>query len=651
MLSATDTFALSANRHSARAQAVSVLAAWCCGAVLVACTPGAHRDEEALSSAAQQATAPDWLLSIEGSGTWTDPADDEHDYDVLHGWVDARVKNLRYHKRVLVEVLAPYESTATMRTLHPASYRAQLDDGYERWGADSIEIFADGGPGDTTLAGPVLARARLQHDLDDDGEDEMLVTDWNILHGDGDPIAPAEDPWAPGLDSPAHPVASPSDPAIFFAPFDDPGAATLAEIHAIIARQKESPQERHTLHAAVFNITDPEITDALVEAHQAGVEVRLLCDGRKFRPWYDWYQGDDRLLLAGVPLLGVRRDGNGAMHDKIALFDGRAVVTGSGNWEWGARFENHENVMLTEHADVVPAYARRFEVLAGGVQRPRAFAADPASDVSVSFAPDEEPHRIVGQLVDQAQSSLYLAMFTAKDVVYREGAEDTSLLAKLVAAHDRGVDVRVIVDHGIHEAAEYHGIETEDDPTDEWLESQGVHVVRADNSFGPYASMHHKFVVIDGRVLVTGAFNWYHDAAFLNDEDQLVWRDQGLARRYTGEFVDLLRRYDDAFQGDDWPVAQIYVEAFHDQTAWGDTVLLVGELEQAGVWNPALGVELDPAAWPIWRATLELPMGVRMAYKLVVRDAAGEVHWEQGRDRLLTAPTDGSETVRISFRH
>ena len=83
-----------------------------------------------------------------------------------------------------------------------------------------------------------------------------------------------------------------------------------------------------------------------------------------------------------------------------------------------------------------------------------------------------------------------------------------------------------------------------DDPADEWLESKGVRVVRADNPFGPYASMHHKLTVVDGEFLVTGAFNWYYDAAFLNAEDQVVRRERTLAANFRGELVDLLRRYD-----------------------------------------------------------------------------------------------------------
>ncbi len=593
--------------------------------------------------------APARLLSVEGAGTWVDEVDEEAGRLVIRAWVDARVANLRYDKRIFIEVLVQYEGGAMARMLLPASYRGGLSGGDERWGTDAIEIYPEGGPWGAALTGPVLFRLRMQHDLDGDDIDEMVVNDWRVLHGEGEPSLPPVDPWAPGLISPVEADVLPAPPDVIFAPFDDPGRRTVEEIERIIAAERNAPDERHTLHAAVFNILDDEIIDRLIEAHHAGVEVRLIFDGRKHRPWYDWYRGDDRLLEAGVPLLGVLREESGAMHDKIALYDGRLVSTGSANWEWGARFENHENTVFIADSEIYGAYARRFEALAGGPLLPREQAVDSSARVSVSFAPDEEPYRIVGDLIDGASESVWVAMFTAKDVEYDLQGQPTSILRRLVAAHERGVEVVVVVDYGIHEASEYHGVLTEDDPIDEWLEDQGVRVIRADNTQGEYASMHHKFVVIDGEIAVTGAFNWYYDAAYRNDEDQIVWRDVDVADRYAGEFVHLLRSYDPEFDETDWTEVEVDVEVHHDATLWGDRLFLVGDLPELGSWNPSEGVELSSDDWPLWRTTVTLPAGTRARYKLVVRHIDGDVDWESGDDRRLVLGVDDEE-LEITFR-
>jgi len=573
--------------------------------------------------------AESWLLTIDATGTWTN--DDSP--DAVFAWVDARVANTRYDKRVLIDVIAPYEDGVFMRTLSPARYKGNLDSGYERWGTDAIELYPTGGPDGRVLAGPVAVRARIQYDANGDGNDEMLATPWRRLYGNSPLVLPRNDVWA-GLRSPVHATAAAPRPVVMFSPFDDPGRTVLARIDELIARQRAEPTARHTLHAAVFNINDPEIVAKLIEAHDAGVEVRLVIDGRKLRPWYDWHTGDDRLLAAGVPVIGVKYPGSGAMHTKIALFDGQQVATGSFNWEWGARFENHENMVLSSDADLVSAYARHFEVLAGGVRRPRARALD-----RLSFAPCETPYRNVGRVIDAATDQLLIAMFTAKDVQFDENGQPTSLFDKLVAAVERGVDVRLITDYGIAEAAEYHGIVTPDDQSDEWLEQRGVHVVRADNPMGQYASMHHKFVVADRHTVVTGAFNWYYDAAYKNDEDQLIIRDDATAARFAGEFADLSRRYDSDYDPDDWPAVRVDFAVDHPGTLWGDGVSIVGESDDLGNWSPDRGLALDASHWPIWHGSLTLPAGIRLRYKLVTRGRDGHDYWQPGPDRLLTVPT------------
>lgn len=604
---------------------------------------GEPHEPDSIADLGQAATAPSWMLDFENHGTWTDPEQP----DVVHVWIDAKVANVRYHKRLLIEVAAPYGDT-WMRTLHVGAYRGGLHGGLERWGADTIEVYPDGGPFGTALTGPVVARLRFQHDLDGDGNDEMVTTAWQAIYGDGAAVAPADSTWDPGLTSPVSAEDEGPEHAIFWSPYDDPGQEVEARINALIAAKRAEPDRRVTLHAAVFNITDPGIVDRLIEAHRAGVEVRLLFDGRKFRPWYGWYDGDDRLLSAGVPLMGVMRS-QGAMHDKIALFDGRTAATGSFNWEYGARFENHEAMLVTRQPELVQAYARRFEALAGGVMLPRAFANDPTSPASVSFAPDEEPHRIVGRLIDDARESIHVAMFTAKDVVYEENGRSTSLLQKLIAAQHRGVHVIAIVDHGIHEASEYHGIVSDDDQTDEWLESEGVKVVRADNQNGPYASMHHKFLSIDGTVAVLGAFNWYHDAAFHNDEDQVVLRDADVASNLDAEFVDMLRRYDSSFDPEAWPQVTLSFDAFCNRTSWGETLRVVGDDPSLGSWSPAEGLPLDASAWPRWSGNVSVPRGARIELKLVITGPA-ESKWESGRNRHVRATGESTVAVPMSFR-
>jgi len=162
-------------------------------------------------------------------------------------------------------------------------------------------------------------------------------------------------------------------------------------------------------------------------------------------------------------------------------------------------------------------------------------------------------------------------------------------------------------------------------------------VILGDPPFAKYASMHHKFMVVDGETLVTGAFNWYYDAAWLNDEDVLVVRDKALAARFVGEFADLARRYDPSYDPATYPSVDVEFKVHHDGTDWGEKVMLLGDLEELGGWKK--GIELDGSSWPSWTGTVRMPAGVRLKYKLATRKVDGSLAWESGENRGYAVPS------------
>jgi phosphatidylserine/phosphatidylglycerophosphate/cardiolipin synthase-like enzyme len=52
--------------------------------------------------------------------------------------------------------------------------------------------------------------------------------------------------------------------------------------------------------------------------------------------------------------------------------------------------------------------------------------------------------------------------------------------------------------------------------------------------------MHHKVIVIDGRILVTGSYNFSRSADTRNDENTIIIQDPSLACRYIQEFNRLV---------------------------------------------------------------------------------------------------------------
>jgi len=66
-------------------------------------------------------------------------------------------------------------------------------------------------------------------------------------------------------------------------------------------------------------------------------------------------------------------------------------------------------------------------------------------------------------------------------------------------------------------------------------------VVRTDTSS---FFMHHKFVIIDGTLLVNGSFNWTKQAITGNQENLLLTNNQGIVQPYLIEFNRLWAMFD-----------------------------------------------------------------------------------------------------------
>ena len=56
--------------------------------------------------------------------------------------------------------------------------------------------------------------------------------------------------------------------------------------------------------------------------------------------------------------------------------------------------------------------------------------------------------------------------------------------------------------------------------------------------------MHHKFIVIDERILINGSFNWTRTAALGNKENVMIIEDVVITRQFLAEFEKLWKEFD-----------------------------------------------------------------------------------------------------------
>ncbi|MFV0285122.1 MAG: carbohydrate-binding module family 20 domain-containing protein [Demequina sp.] len=84
-------------------------------------------------------------------------------------------------------------------------------------------------------------------------------------------------------------------------------------------------------------------------------------------------------------------------------------------------------------------------------------------------------------------------------------------------------------------------------------------------------------------------------------------------------------------------------------TAWGQNVVIVGDIDELGGWDPQAGLALAADNYPVWNGSLDLPVGASFEYKYVKVDGAGNVTWESGANRTATV-TQGGVTLTGQWR-
>lgn len=196
------------------------------------------------------------------------------------------------------------------------------------------------------------------------------------------------------------------------------------------------------------------------------------------------------------------------MHDKLFVVDGRWVWTGSTNVsDSGTGGYNANAVAVVDSPEIAGWYTRELEQMFGGryhddKKRHGTMATTLADGtrVSVHFSPQDKPMTsVVRPLLQSATKRIDVAIFflTHKGVA-----------ADLVAAKQRGVQVRVIMDataakneYAKHELLRMAGIPVK-------IEHWG-------------GKMHMKSVAVDGQTVIVGSMNWTSAGEGGNDENTL----------------------------------------------------------------------------------------------------------------------------------
>jgi hypothetical protein len=134
----------------------------------------------------------------------------------------------------------------------------------------------------------------------------------------------------------------------------------------------------------------------------------------------------------------------------------------------------------------------------------------------VFFSPNAGASSKIVQEINQTQRTIDIAIYSFT----RDEIADA-----LMAAKDRGVRVRILAD-----SSQANG--TGSDIAR--LEAAGFQLKRTNGGSG--GILHHKYAIFDGRLLVTGSYNWSTNAEENNDENALFIRDRSVIEAFKKNF-------------------------------------------------------------------------------------------------------------------
>ena len=131
---------------------------------------------------------------------------------------------------------------------------------------------------------------------------------------------------------------------VYFSPNGGCQAAVVAQIGAA----------RHSLDMQAYTFTSSEIAQAVAEAHDRGVAVRVILDRKENETGK--YSVGKYLTDHGI---ATYDDGEHPIaHNKIIIVDGSTILTGSFNFTHQAEHENAENLLIIKGK---PALAKAYE--------------------------------------------------------------------------------------------------------------------------------------------------------------------------------------------------------------------------------------------------------------------------------------------------
>ncbi|RYX99002.1 hypothetical protein EON78_04130 [bacterium] len=278
---------------------------------------------------------------------------------------------------------------------------------------------------------------------------------------------------------------------------------------------------RESINAALYDIQDPDIAAALIRAKNRGVNVRVTTDNDSLKDKED--PTKRRKVIVDMENAGivVKDDKRGKlMHHKFLVVDNVTVWTGSMNVTTSSMYHHNNNSIMIRSPRLAENYNAEFKrMFEQNMYGPNPHTI-PNKVVNVNgitirtyFSPAGNTMSAVIDEMKKAKKSIKFMAFSMTD---------KNILATMIDKKKAGVNVEGVFDNCL--IPQYSIF---------WdLKKADILALRDGNQ----ALMHHKVMIIDDDIVITGSFNFSKSAEEGNNENTIILRSQSIAKQYNAEY-------------------------------------------------------------------------------------------------------------------
>jgi phosphatidylserine/phosphatidylglycerophosphate/cardiolipin synthase-like enzyme len=285
-----------------------------------------------------------------------------------------------------------------------------------------------------------------------------------------------------------------------------------------------------SLFIAVQEIDNEDITKAIIRAKERKVHVKIVVESDYLRekdslenPFSPGGELEENRILQNAILrasIDIKSDYNGGIfHQKFIIRDSSAILTGSANFTDNDTKRNLNNIVIIEDQEIAKQYGNEFkEIQQGHFGKLNEGHDKKPKEIDVSnirlkvlFAPDHNPEMEIMKQIAKAKRSIVFAIFTF--------AESSGIDDQLILVNKNGIKI--------------FGTLFTSQANQEWaatkkLVDAGINLkfVPGKKNGDPWPrKLHHKIMVIDDQLIITGSFNYTGPANLINDENILIIGD------------------------------------------------------------------------------------------------------------------------------